>query len=139
MPTRVMDSSSLLVFLEDVEGADKVEVLLGRAVDGRYRVVVSALALPVLYAHLTEKVGKRHARGLVAQVTSLPVEIASYNGDLDTAEAVGLLRRSCGLSLEEGHSAVLALNEGAILVTGKAAYQAVGGKLRMQMIEEGKT
>jgi predicted nucleic acid-binding protein len=111
----VLDSSSLLVFLEDRPGASLVEELLGKSVEHHRPIFMTVLNWGELFQSVVRAKGEAFAKNKMTELRQLPIELVHID------ESLSLLAASFSLSHDlaylDSFPIALARTRKAILVT----------------------
>ena len=119
----LLDSSALLVFMEDEAGADKVQDILRN----KKVILPFVVLLEVYYITLREK-GPDVADRRYAMIKSLDVEI-KWQMDESTLMLAGKYKAQYRISLADAMIAAFAKTENAILVHKDPEYEALKGEV----------
>ena len=112
----VLDASSLIAFLKDEEGADKVEGLFRETEEGKHELYMSWINVLEIYYGVYREDGKEVAEEVSSKVQGLPITLVRQISEPVFKEA-GRLKASYRLSLADSIAAAEAKSKGAILVT----------------------
>jgi len=136
MTIRVVDASCLIAFLENGAGADEIEVLLGRAIEGKYTLIMSALVMPSIIALLAPKMTSHAIDEMMRNVLDLPIRIVPMDADIKTAKIVAQVNCDFGMSLEESHAVALADLNNGILFSTNPRIKLANGRAKIKLISE---
>lgn len=114
MSLYVLDTSALLTYIEDEEGASEVESLLIAATERKHILFFSIVTLiEVFYVSLREQ-GATVANERLKLLSSLPMSEEGIESGMVTT--IGRLKAACHISFADACIAGLALYKKAILV-----------------------
>lgn len=111
----VLDASGLIAFFEDLPGAEKIEDLIGQAVESKAKLCVCVINWGEVCYSLSRARGGQAARKALSSLGQLPIEVVDADSEL-TAQAVAL-RAEYELSYSSSFAAALARLRRASLVT----------------------
>lgn len=74
MPNYILDTFAVIAYLNDEEGADKVEELLNKAKEGKIKLFMHAINLGELYYNIFKKEDETKAISAYSKVKQYPVE-----------------------------------------------------------------
>lgn len=100
MDTFVLDASALIAFLNDEEGADKVDNILQRAKDGNCTLYMNKINTLEVYYGVYREDGKEKAEGTLTKVSSLPLTVVDALKD-DVFKEAGRLKATYKISLAD--------------------------------------
>ena len=112
----VLDACSVIAFLKDEEGADKVEDLLRRAKKEEFNLYMNRLNVLEIYYGVYREDGEEVAEETLSKIQKLPITIVNELSDSVFKEA-GRLKANYKLSLADSVTAAEAKVRGAGLVT----------------------
>jgi predicted nucleic acid-binding protein len=135
MATKVLDSWSVLAFLEDHPVAAKVEALLIKASQGKAKLLLSAVSWGEIYSSIAGVGGREAADSRVAELATLPIEVVAVAEDLDLARRAAWLRASKGVAFSKCFAAALAQARNVELVTGDPELLKLKGEVKMEWLE----
>jgi predicted nucleic acid-binding protein len=125
----VFDASALIVFLEDLPGAAKVENLLAMAIEGKSELLISTVNWGEVY-HLTWRAhGEVAARKAIVGIRLLPIQVTDATSEL-TNLAVALRARN-KIPYTGCFAAALAQQNRAVLVTADRHFVAVENDMKI--------
>ena len=78
----VLDASAIMTFFEDRPGAQKVQDLLGRAVEDKIELLMSVVNWGEVYYSIWRTKGKEAAERTLAKIAQLPIEIVDADSEL---------------------------------------------------------
>jgi predicted nucleic acid-binding protein len=105
MKGHVLDANALYRFLMNQPGADIVEALFKRARDSKTTLLISVINWGEVYYNIARKRGFEVARGFMAQVSLLPLNIIS--ADEPITEAAAQLKAGYGLPYADCFAAAI--------------------------------
>jgi predicted nucleic acid-binding protein len=117
----VLDSSALLIYLADEEGAGKVQRILEAASHGQVDVVSPPLCFGEALAVVAPSLTPERLDDLRAAVERLPVETAPI--DLAASMEAAIAGLTWDLGIADAAAAVLAQHPGAILLTANPQFE----------------
>ena len=112
----VLDACALIAFLRNESGADKVEVLLEKAKNGKANLYMNKLNLLEVYYDVYRYAGKKRASDELFGIQCLPIEIVAELSD-DVFIKAGEIKATCRLSLADAVALAEAIARNAELVT----------------------
>ena len=124
MKTYVLDSSALFAFLQKKTGAYKVNELLKEAMDGRGRVLMSAVNYGEVYGLVLRERGPDQATAVVEAVSPLPLEVLDATPQRACKAADVKVKHK--LHYADSFAAALAIEHKAALVTRDADFRKLG-------------
>jgi len=112
--TYILDTSALLTYIEDEEGAEFVDNLLIRAENGEVVIYITFISLTeVFYISLQEK-DEAEANRRMELIKSLEVEVEESNEDINLR--AGNLKAANSISLADAYiAAVCQLHDGILV------------------------
>ncbi len=125
----VLDASALMAFFEDRPGADKVEDLIGRAVEGKTELLMSVVNWGEVYYSVWRARGRDAAQKVIAEIAQLPIEIADADGELTKQAAE--LKALHHLPYADCFAAGLAQIRRAIVATADRDFAAIERELKV--------
>lgn len=133
MAGKVLDSYSLLCYLEGDAGSQELIGVFQQARDSDKNIRVSAVSWGEVYAALEKELGKSRADDLMHALETLPVEVIDV--DAATAKQAASLRVARGLAYECSFAAALAKQRKATLVTGNRSLGKLNGEIKIKWLE----
>jgi predicted nucleic acid-binding protein len=124
----LLDTSALLSFIEDEEGADRVE----QALRQKETIVPWPILLEMYYITLQEE-GQAEADRRFALIKQLKVKIL-YDMDEATVLTAAMLKARHHVSLADAIIAAFAIRKGAILIHKDPEFEALTGLLKMESL-----
>ncbi len=125
----VLDASALMVFFEDRPGADNVEELIARAIEGKRDVLMSVVNWGEVFYSIWRTRGCEAAQKVLAEIAQLPIQILDADGDL--AKLAAEFRAQHKLPYADCFAAALAQQRKATLVTADKDFMHVDKKLNV--------
>jgi predicted nucleic acid-binding protein len=126
----VLDTSALFAFIQDEEGADRVQNILVSAQKNECSVYISFISLAELLYVTWQEEGESAARALVSQVKSLPLSIIESEERLTLA--AGRIKASFYLSLGDAFIAAAAQIVSGTLVHKDPEFLPVAGIISLE-------
>ena len=117
LPTYILDTFAVIAYLNDEEGADKVEKLLNKAKEGEIKLFMHAINLGELFYNVFKKEDETKAIMVYGKVKQYPVEFVEDLSEpflLSTAR----LKGTYPISYADAFAVVTAIEKEGILVTG---------------------
>jgi predicted nucleic acid-binding protein len=127
-----LDTSAILAFVGEEEGASTIEALLCRAAEGEIEVVASAVSLMELYYITLQEQGEDQGARLVALAKSWPVRWI-YPDEKALLHA-GRLKAFHRISFADAVVAGAASLEGAVLVHKDPEFESLAGELTLSSL-----
>jgi len=124
MKSYVFDASALFAFLRDKPGASRVSRLLEEAMQGRARVLMSAVNYGEVYGLILREFGPEQALNVVHAVTPLPIEV--LDATTQRASRAADLKAAHKLHYVDSFAAALAIEHKATLVTSDSDFRKLG-------------
>jgi predicted nucleic acid-binding protein len=116
-PAYILDTFAVIAYLNDEEGADKVEKILNKAEEGKVKLFMHAINLGELFYNIFKKEGETKAISVYGIVKQYPVEFVEDLSEpflLSTAR----LKGTYPISYADAFAVITAIEKGGILVTG---------------------
>ena len=117
LPTYILDTFAVIAYLNDEEGADKVEKLLNKAKEGEVKLFMHAINLGEIFYNVFRKEDETKAIRVYGKVKQYPVEFVEDLSEpflLSTAR----LKGTYPISYADAFAVVTAIEKEGILVTG---------------------
>ncbi|MDK2373163.1 MAG: PIN domain-containing protein [Candidatus Korarchaeota archaeon] len=111
----VLDTTSIIIYLSDLKGADLVEELLERASRGKAEVYVSYLTLAELYHIIGREYTARMANEAIVAVKRWPISLVPV--DESIALSAGRIAIQSDLHLQDAVVVATAMDKKAAVVT----------------------
>ncbi len=128
----VLDASALTAFFEDRPGADKVEELIGRAVEGKRELFMSVVNWGEVYYSTWRTRGREAAQKVLGEVAQLPIEIVDADGELTKIAAE--FRAQHKLPYADCFAAALATKRKAMVATSDSDFTAIKDKVSLLLV-----
>jgi len=119
--TKLLDSYTILVWVQNEPGAQAVEDLLLSAQKGELHLVVSELNLGEVYYKCIRRVGKIPASEIIEQFRLLPVEIVPVGWDI--IRKASEVKADIPIAYADCFAIATALIKKAIVVTGDPEFE----------------
>ena len=103
----VLDSSSLIRYIDNEAGADRLEAILGECVSGEAAVLISAIQWGEVAGNLRKRMGASHEKRILSGL--LPVEAEIVPADAECAMRAGDLRVDRRISYADAFALELAM------------------------------
>lgn len=128
----VLDSFAVIAFLQDEEGADKVEEVLIEAERGKTKLFMHLLNLGEVYYNVFKGEGENLANGVWPTVKSYPVEFVDDLSEGFLLSAV-LIKGTYPISYADAFAAATSIEKKAILITGDPDFKLLerDGKIKV--------
>ena len=110
----VLDTSAIITFFENKDGADIVEALLEKADAGEANIFLSFVTFTEIYYITIQKKGKEQALERIDSLETLPIKRVESNAEI--GKIAGEFKAAYRLSFADAWIAALAKNENATLV-----------------------
>lgn len=125
----ILDTTALMAFIEDEEGADQVEKVLREAYLNRVKVLASVMSIMEGYHCLLKGGNEEVARDFYLYLKVLPVEIAGINERIIIK--AGEIKANFSLTTAEAWIAASAMEYKATLIHKEPSYEVFGSLLPM--------
>ncbi len=125
----VLDSYSIISFLENEPGADRVADLIRKGKNRESSLYLSIVNWGEVYYIIYRSAGKSSAVKALRTLESLPIEIVSI--DLPLTLEAAELKAEKKMSYADCFAAALALQKMAALVTGDKEFKQVQNKIKI--------
>jgi predicted nucleic acid-binding protein len=129
----VLDASALIVFFEDLPGAEKVEEIIKRALDGKVQLSMCVLNWGEACYSMSRAKGSAAARKTLAGVAQLPIALFEANSEL-TSLAVGI-RIEYALPYASCFAAALARQRRASLMTADRLFSPMEKQMSIAWVD----
>jgi uncharacterized protein len=132
LPSYLLDSFALLVYLSDEPGASRIQELLALAQDGRCRLYLCWINLGEALYITERRRGLNSARCMLALVESLPLELLEATHDLvlDTAH----IKANHPISYADAFAVAAAQRQHAVILTGDPEFIAVEDIVKIEWL-----
>ena len=131
----VLDASAIMTFFEDRPGAQKVQDLLGQAIEGKVGLFMSVVNWGEVYYSIWRMKGKEAAGRTLAQIAQLPIEIVDADSELTKLAAA--FRAQHKLPYADCFAAALAHHRKASLSTADKDFTQVERIIKVLWTTEG--
>lgn len=131
---RVLDSYSLLAYIEGEAGADKMIEIFGAARDSGRSLFLSVVNWGEVYYITMREVGRERADEVAHLISTLPIQIVP--ADLDLTRQAAELKSKHRMSYADCFAAALARQRKAELVTGDRDFRQVEGEVKILWLEK---
>jgi uncharacterized protein with PIN domain len=128
----VLDASALMVFFEDRPGADNVEQLIARAVEGKRDLLMSVVNWGEVFYSIWRTRECEAAQKVLAEIAQLPIQILDADADL-TKLAAGF-RAQHKLPYAGCFAAALAKLRKATLVASDPSFHMVDREISLELV-----
>jgi len=135
MAVKVLDSWAIMAFFEDAPAAEAVERLLQQAVEGRHRLLLSAVSWGEIYYATMRAVSQEAAEQKAQEIASLPIEIVGVGEDLALTRQAAVFKATKRMSYADCFAAALAKEKKAELVTGDPEFREVEKDIKIAWLE----
>jgi len=130
----VLDASALMTFFEDRPGAEKVEEIISRAIEGKTELLMSVVNWGEVYYSVWRGRGRQSAQKVMAEIAQLPIEIVDASAELTKIAAE--LRAQHKLPYADCFGASLAISRKASLATADADFIVVKHEVQLIDVEK---
>ncbi len=128
----VLDASAVMAFFEDRPGAEKVEELIGLAVQGKRELLMSVVNWGELYYSVWRTKGREAAQKVLAEIAQLPIEILDV--DLELTKLAAEFRAQHKLPYADCFAAALARNQKAALACSDPDFTLVRHEINLFVV-----
>ena len=125
---RVLDSFSLIAYLEGEDGADKMVEVFRVARDSGRALLLSVVNWGEVYYITLREAGRERAEQAAHIISTLPIQIVPV--DLELAKAAAEFEASRKVSYADCFAAAMAKMRRAELVTGDGDFKMVEGEVK---------
>ena len=129
---RVLDSYSLLAYIEGEAGAEKMIEIFRVARDSGRNLLLSVVNWGEVYYITMREVGQERADEVAQLISTLPIQIVP--ADLDLTRQAAALKSKHKMSYADCFAAALAKQRKAELVTGDKEYRQVEGEVKIHWL-----
>ncbi len=123
----VLDASALMIFFADRSGADVVDEIIGRAVEGKTQVFMSVVNWGEVYYATWRDRGPHITQRIIAEIAQLPIDIV--DADWKLAKQAAELKALRSLPYVDCFAAALGIELNAAVVTSDRDFGQVEDKL----------
>ena len=131
---RVLDSYSLLAYIEGEAGAEKMIEIFRVARDSGRDLLLSVVNWGEVYYITMREVGRERADEVAHLISTLPIQIVP--ADLDLTRQAAELKSKHRMSYADCFAAALARQRKAELVTGDRDFRQVEGEVKILWLEK---
>ena len=129
---RVLDSYSLIAYIEGEEGADKMVELFQVARDSGRDLLLTTVNWGEIFYITLREAGPQKAEEVAHLISTLPIQIVP--ADLELAKQAALLKSGKKMSYADCFAAALARLRKVELVTGDEDFKQVEGEVKILWI-----
>jgi ribonuclease VapC len=129
---RVLDSFSVIAYLEGEEGADRMIEIFGIARDSSRALLLSVVNWGEVYYIILRETEKERAEQVAHIISTLPIQIVPV--DLEAAKVAAEFKATRKMSYADCFAAALARMRHAELVTGDRDFKMVEGEVKILWI-----
>jgi predicted nucleic acid-binding protein len=130
---RVLDAYSLIAYLENEDGADKMIEVFRVARDSGRTLLLSVVNWGEVYYITLREAGKDRAEAVAHLISTLPIQIIP--ADLELTIQAAELKANKKMSYDDCFAAALAKLRKAELVTGDKDFKHVEGEIKILWIQ----
>jgi len=130
---RVLDSHSLITYLENERGADKMIELFQVARDSGKALLLSVVNWGEVYYITLREAGPERAKAVAHLISTLPIQVAPV--DLELTKQAAEFKAFKRMSYGDCFAAALAKLRKAELVTGDPEFKQVEGEVKILWIK----
>ena len=131
---RVLDSYSLLAYIEGEAGAEKMIEIFRVARDSGRSLFLSVVNWGEVYSITMREAGNERADEVAHLISTLPIQIVP--ADLDLTRQAAELKSKHRMSYADCFAAALARQRKAELVTGDRDFRQVEGEVKILWLEK---
>lgn len=129
---RILDSYSLLVFLEKESGYEKIESIFVTAVERNSNLLMTSVNYGEIYYIVLRECGQEKVNEIETTIHALPIEIISV--DIHLAKEAARFKATKKISYADCFAAALAkINKGE-LITGDKEFMAVENDVQIMWL-----
>ena len=128
--TYLLDTSAVIAYLADEDGADKVTDILNLSLHKRIPLFLSFMGLMELEYNYLRKGSPDVAKDVLLKLKALPLEI-SFENDLSFIHRVAELKVKSNLSVADAWIAALASKLGATLVHKDPEFESLSNTINL--------
>ena len=129
---RVLDSYSVIAYLEGGPGADNMIEMFQAARDSGRDLLLSVINWGEVYYITLREVGRERAEAVAHLISTLPIELVPV--DLELTKLAAQLKATKKMSYADCFAAALAKLRKAELVTGDEEFKQVEGEIKIRWI-----
>jgi predicted nucleic acid-binding protein len=116
----VLDASALMTFFEDRAGAEIVEEMVERAIEGKVELLMSVVNWGEVYYSTWRMRGENVAKAVTARIAELPIEVVLP--DLNATRLAAELKAQQKIPYADAFAATLAQSRKASLATSDGDF-----------------
>ena len=131
----VLDATALIAFFEDLPGAQKVEGLIGSALEGKGELSMSVVNWGEVFYSIWRTKGNAAARKALAEIAQLPIKVIDANSEL--ASLAVTLRAEYKMPYSGCFAAATARQRKASLVTADKNFMEIEKQLAIVWVAGG--
>jgi predicted nucleic acid-binding protein len=131
--TQVLDSYSLIVYLENEDGAEKMIEVIQVARDSGRTLLLSVVNWGEVYYITLREAGRERVEAVEHLISTLPIELVP--ADLELTKQAAEFKASKKMSYGDCFAAALAKLRKAELVTGDEEFKEVGEEVKILWIQ----
>jgi ribonuclease VapC len=131
--TRVLDSYSLIAYLENEDGAEKMIEVIQVARDSGRTLLLSVVNWGEVYYITLREAGRERVEAVAHLISTLPIELVP--ADLELTRQAAEFKASKRMSYGDCFAAALAKLRKAELVTGDEEFKQVGDEVKILWIQ----
>lgn len=133
MSNYVLDTSALLAYIENEDGADEIGTLLMNALDGRDEISISTVSCIEVYYISIQEQGDIIARDRLRLIEDLPIVLEPLDGKL--IRTIGDFKATNAMSFADSCIAGLAKFKDAILVHKDPEFEQIEGDVKQYKLK----
>ena len=130
---RILDSYSLLAYIEGEAGAEKMIEIFRVARDSGRNLLLSVVNWGEVYYTTMREAGHERADEVAQLISTLPIQIVA--ADLDLTRQAAALKSKHKMSYADCFAAALAKQRKVELVTGDKEFRQVEGEVKILWLE----
>lgn len=119
----VLDSYAVLAWLQDEEGAQKVEESLVKARDGKIEVFINVINLGEVYYKYRRRFGEEKLNSLRYTFSMLPLKVVTV--DEERVYRASLIKSDHAIAFADCFVAATAIEFGATILTGDPEFKKI--------------
>ena len=131
--TRVLDSYSLMAYLENEDGAEKMIEVIQVARDSGRTLLFSVVNWGEVYYITLREAGRERVEAVTHLISTLPIELVS--ADVELTKQAAEFKANKRMSYGDCFAAALAKLHKAELVTGDEEFKQVGDEVKILWIQ----
>lgn len=130
---RVLDSYSLIAYLEGEEGADTMIEIFKAGRDSGRSLLLSVVNWGEVYYITLREAGRERAEEVAHLISTLPIQIVP--ADIELAKGAAEFKASKKMSYADCFAAALAKLRRAELVTGEEEFKPIEGEVKILWLQ----